>query len=568
MNMLVSGYTSDSDSSDASDQTTSASIRVESTPTVVETFTESESSVVKGLQNGQLVKNVSIQELARPELGPYNPYKTKEQDSKKNTITGYLEKEYVSNLTFDQNFHTYQKFGEVVKRKLNEDGTDAIVDIASVHANKRSAQEFKKLRETSGDPSILHGENAYKGPWAKYSKPESVSDPDEVLEVESVQGNGEVEVPSKVEESVTDLSSEQEASAAIAPIAPTKQKETTVFHGESEFDYQGRTYLHVPTDTGINLLREPGEQTCYIPKKQIHTWTGHKKGISALRFFPNTGHLLLSGSLDTDVKIWSTYHDRSLLRTFSGHSKSIRDLCFGPDGKMFLSCAYDKTLKLWDTETGKCMQRYASGRLTHCVRFQTNPNKPTEFLAGMADKRILQFDTRTNDVVQTYEQHLGPVNSLIFIEGGERFVSTSEDSSMRYWEYGTPIPIKYIADPTMHSMPRIALRPNGKSLLCQSLDNCMYVYSAVEKYRQNRKKAFKGYSCSGYALEVGFSPDGRFVFSGDSSGNACFWDWKTCKLLSKLPAHKGPLQSMAFHPQETSKVATSSVVDNVIKYWD
>lgn len=35
--MLVSGYTSDSDNSDASEQTVATSVRVESAPTVVET---------------------------------------------------------------------------------------------------------------------------------------------------------------------------------------------------------------------------------------------------------------------------------------------------------------------------------------------------------------------------------------------------------------------------------------------------------------------------------------------------------------------------------------------------
>lgn len=43
------------------------------------------------------------------------------------------------------------------------------------------------------------------------------------------------------------------------------------------FDYQGRSYLHVPQDVGINLRSAEAPNKCYLPKKQIHVWSGHTK---------------------------------------------------------------------------------------------------------------------------------------------------------------------------------------------------------------------------------------------------------------------------------------------------
>lgn len=54
----------------------------------------------------------------------------------------------------------------------------------------------------------------------------------------------------------------------------------------------------------------------------------------------------------------------------------------------------------------------------------------------------------------------------------------------------------------MHSIPSVAVHPNGKWLCGQSLDNQIVTYSALDKFRINRKKVFKGHTNSGYACQV------------------------------------------------------------------
>lgn len=133
--------------------------------------------------------------------------------------------------------------------------------------------------------------------------------------------------------------------------------------------------------------------------------------------------------------------------------------------------------------------------------------------------------------MQEYDQHLAAVNSLTFIDNNRRFVSTSDDKSIRVWDWDIPVVIKYIADPAMHAVPSATIHPSGKWWLGQSLDNQIVVYGAGEKFRINAKKAFRGHSVAGYSCQIGASPDGRFIMSGDASGKLFFWDWKTTKVL-------------------------------------
>merc|ERR1712123_375221 len=69
---------------------------------------------------------------------------------------------------------------------------------------------------------------------------------------------------------------------------------------------KSRSYTHIPQDLGVNLKATEPPHKCFIPKRQIHSWSGHTKGVSVIRWFPTSAHLILSGSMDNKVKLWET----------------------------------------------------------------------------------------------------------------------------------------------------------------------------------------------------------------------------------------------------------------------
>ena len=66
-------------------------------------------------------------------------------------------------------------------------------------------------------------------------------------------------------------------------------------------------------------------------------------------------------------------------------------------------------------------------------------------------------------------QSAGAVNTITFIDNNRRFVSTSDDKSLRVWEWDIPVDFKYLADPSMHSMPFTVMSPNQVSVLGDSV---------------------------------------------------------------------------------------------------
>ena len=107
-------------------------------------------------------------------------------------------------------------------------------------------------------------------------------------------------------ESKKERQGKQEEEAAQA------MEETSVFHGKELKDYQGRSWLHPPAE----YTRGEEEHECFIPKKWVHTWSGHTKGVAAIRWLPKTAHMLLSAGMDTKVKIWDVHGSKKCMRTY------------------------------------------------------------------------------------------------------------------------------------------------------------------------------------------------------------------------------------------------------------
>lgn len=63
---------------------------------------------------------------------------------------------------------------------------------------------------------------------------------------------------------------------------------------------------------------------------------------------------MITGSRDKSIKVWDS--SGQLLHTLGGHDNWVRGLVVHPSGKYLLSASDDKTLKIWDLKTGRCMK--------------------------------------------------------------------------------------------------------------------------------------------------------------------------------------------------------------------
>jgi len=556
-------------------------------------------AVVPYAANAQLAlkqrANLPAAQMNAPLQGPEHPFRKGLNGGGLGTGAGAVEEAAVDGFSFTEQFHTFDQFGygRGVGVGAGAGGSAALVGDAGAAAARSGETVFsvggggaareegrkRKREQRKAERDVANDDGS--GIWATHTDHElgdgdaaaNAADAEQaealaVRRAAAAAAKGEAAEQRAAnfdEDADFDRMVERKVGHLLPPRLETGHVQMAArssFHGEAETDYQGRSWAHPPSE----LKPTDGSQDAFIPKRCIHKWAGHKKGVNAIAFFPRYGHLLLSASLDATVKIWDVLGDRRCMRTYHGHSLGVKGIDFSSDGSRFLSCSFDRHVRMWDTETGACLGTYTNRKVPNCAKFY--PRDENVFLCAMSDNKVVQYDSRSGELVQTYDHHLAAVNTVTFVDEGRRFVSTSDDKKALVWEYDTPVPIKYISEPDMHSMPAVNTHPSGEFWVGQSLDNKIVTYGATGRMKLFRKKVYKGHTVTGYACMPGFSPNGKFLMSGDGQGQLVFWDFKSTKLYRKLHAHSnGPCMQALWHPIEPSRVATCGW-DGLIKYWD
>lgn len=252
--------------------------------------------------------------------------------------------------------------------------------------------------------------------------------------------------------------------------------------------------------------------------------TGHRGWVTSVATTYEQSNLMVSCSRDKKVMIWELMPDSDdptvvgyARRSLSGHSEPVVCVVLSSDGQFALSGSWDKTMRLWDLNTGA--------------------------------------------TVRTFQGHAKDVNSVAFSGDNRQIVSGSRDKTIKLWN--TLAECKYTISEDMHTdwVSCVVFSPSAKMPLIVSAgwDRLVKVWNLSNcKLRTN----LVGHTGVVYTTAV--SPDGSLCASGGKDGTAMLWDVNDGKHLYSLDGG-GTINALTFSPKNYWLCAAT---DASIKIWD
>jgi WD40 repeat protein len=265
---------------------------------------------------------------------------------------------------------------------------------------------------------------------------------------------------------------------------------------------------------------------------------GHAAGVVGVCFSPD-GKRLASASWDRTVKVWEAQTGQEQL-TLLGHTGPVFGVCFNPDGQRLASASGDETVKVWEAQTGhEALTLRGHRGPVYGVCFSPDGKR---LATASADRTVKVWDAQTGQEAFTLRGHTSWVWGVCFSPDGKRLATASADRTVKLWEARTGQEQLTLQGHT-NEVRGVCFSPDGKRLATASLDLTAKVWDAQTGQEQ--------LTLQGHTNEVRgvcFSPDGKRLATASLDLTAKVWDAQTGQEQLTLKGHLSAVTSVCFSP--------------------
>lgn len=161
---------------------------------------------------------------------------------------------------------------------------------------------------------------------------------------------------------------------------------------------------------------------------------------AAVIAFSPSGDSFVSGFNNGTIILRNAFGEE--IRRLNGHTDDIAALTFSPDGQYILSGSADRTVRLWDVQTGQVI-RIFQGHTNGVTGVAFNP-QGTQFLTVSADNTMRLWDVVSGEVIRVFNAHTEALTDVALSRSGDMALTASIDGTARVWRISLDSLVRWV----------------------------------------------------------------------------------------------------------------------------
>jgi len=324
------------------------------------------------------------------------------------------------------------------------------------------------------------------------------------------------------------------------------------------------------------------------PSASSRELSGHNGRVTSIAFSLD-GDWLISGSSDSTVRLWNmTVENPSTnSKVLVGHKDWVTSIALSIDGHWLASGSYDSTVRLWDIKNeidSKVEDEMSSfdpiaslisskGNTINIIALAFSPEEKW-LVSSSEDSTVRLWDFETGipqDSIVISDDNLGTINAILFLDN-KTFIGEGENKALIKWDASTGSIVEDIPTELEESnISTIAL--SSQSILAMA-DDRNHVVDLYKGGDVNVKDYIVTLDNNGETIDsLAFSPDGKWLASGNADSSISLWNVENISALEQL---EKPLAELSEHMENVYKVVfspegnwlASASADSTVRIWD
>lgn len=150
--------------------------------------------------------------------------------------------------------------------------------------------------------------------------------------------------------------------------------------------------------------------------------------------------LLISGGKDSSIVIWD-FINQVKLKTLNFQGSIVTSIKISPDNKFFVSGGMNK-MWIYDMENNQLIREINNNAIVTCIAFSPDGKIVA---SSNSDKSITVFEVETGKLLTQLRDHKSWVRGITFSNDGTKLISCGDDSKIIRWDTSDRNDIKLLS---------------------------------------------------------------------------------------------------------------------------